>query len=208
MGIDTQIPMGIIVSIGPTHGAQRKERAVEQVETKVDVLAVTSPRLEILRRSLARKQAALDAKISEHFASVKAANGQPLNDKRNGAATLSKWDRQNESIRRMADGIEKTKAAIEREESAIRRVAGVSGALPAPVSDAVTSGLLQQWRKHPKTFFVAGVDKARIVLLDDGRLAHRYVTSITCADQRRIFAQTYNRLSHEVAALARIGGGK
>ncbi len=33
--------MGIIVSIGPTHGAQRKERAVEQVETKVDVVAWT-----------------------------------------------------------------------------------------------------------------------------------------------------------------------
>lgn len=33
MGIDTQIPMGIIVSIGPTHGAQRKERAVSQYET-------------------------------------------------------------------------------------------------------------------------------------------------------------------------------
>lgn len=174
----------------------------------VDVLAGSSPRLEVLRRSLARKTEALDAKLSEHFASVKAANGQPLNDKRNGAATLSKWDRQNEAIRRMAEGIEKTKAAIEREESAVRRVADVSGALPAPIRDAVTSGLLQQWRKHPNTFFVSGVEKARIVLLEDGRLAHRYASSITDADQRRIFAQTYNRLSHEVAALARVGGGK
>lgn len=43
MGIDTQIPMGIILSIGPTHGAQRKERAVMQVETKVDVLAQRWP---------------------------------------------------------------------------------------------------------------------------------------------------------------------
>lgn len=55
MGIDTQIPMGIIVSIGPTHGAQRKERAVEQVETKVDVLA---------SRSVGRNEASTD--ISEH----------------------------------------------------------------------------------------------------------------------------------------------
>ena len=46
-------------------------------------------RLDILKASLEKKEAAMDAKISEHFATVKEANGQPLNDKRNGAATSS-----------------------------------------------------------------------------------------------------------------------
>jgi hypothetical protein len=171
---------------------------------KVDAEAVDSPRLQVLRRSLARKNEAMDAKISEHFASVKAANGQPLNDKRNGAATLSKWDRQNESIRRIAEEIEKTKAAIDREISSISRVAKASDSLPTPIRDAVASGLLQQWRKHPNTFFVSGVDKSRIVLLQDGRLAHRYAKSISCADQRRIFAHAYNRLAEEVSAVSTI----
>lgn len=47
-------------------------------------------RLEILQNSLAKKNAVVDAKISNHFATVAQANGQPLNDKRNGAATFKK----------------------------------------------------------------------------------------------------------------------
>lgn len=175
---------------------------------KVDVLGAGSRRLEILERSLSRKTEAMDSKLSEHFASVKAANGQPLNDKRTGAATLSKWERQNESIRRVAEGIEKTKAAIERELSAIARVAEASSSLPPPIREAVESGELVQWRKHPHRFFVHGVDKARIVLRKDGQLAHKYVSSITDADQRRTFARTFNRLSKEVSALATLGGSR
>ena len=58
-----------------------------------------SKRLEILKQSLAKKEQQLNAKIDQHFATVKQANGQPLNDKRNGQATLNKWQRQNEAIR-------------------------------------------------------------------------------------------------------------
>ena len=159
-----------------------------------------SSRLDILKRSLARKTESMDEKIGAHFESVKSANGQPLNDKRNGRATLDRWGRQNEGIRSIAGEIEKTKAAIEREQSAIDRVNSVADALPEPIKRQMASGLLVQWRKHPRTFFVAGVDKARIVLLADGRLAHRYVASITDADQRRKFARTFNRLSTELSA--------
>ena len=37
MGIDTQIPMGIIVSIGPTHGVQRKERDVSDKKNQLQI---------------------------------------------------------------------------------------------------------------------------------------------------------------------------
>jgi len=158
-----------------------------------------SKRLDILKRSLARKTEVMEAKIGAHFDAVKSANGQPLNDKRNGRATMAQWDRQNDAIRRVAGEIEKTKAAIEREQSAIDRVNSVADALPEPIKREIASGLLTQWRKHPRTFFVAGVDKARLVLLDDGRLAHRYVGSITDAGQRRTFARTFNALSREIA---------
>ncbi len=162
-------------------------------------------RLEILKGSLARKEADLDSRIGAHFGAVKAANGQPLNDKRNGPSTLARWDRQNDGIRTAMDGVEKTKRAIDREEAAIARVAAEADGLPDPIKARIADGTLSQWRKHPRTFFVAGVEKARLVLLDDGRLAHRYVREITDADQRRVFAKTFNTLSAEVAAALEAG---
>jgi len=71
-----------------------------------------SKKLEILKQSLAKKEEQLNAKLDTHFATVKQANGQPLNDKRNGQATLNKWERQNEGIRTMQKSIEATKQAI------------------------------------------------------------------------------------------------
>lgn len=159
----------------------------------------TSKRLEVLKNSLVRKTASMDARIAEHFDSVKSANGQPLNDKKNGRKTLERWERQSDSIRKLSEGIEKTKAAIDREQASIDRVNGCRDELPSAIRSAIASGLLQQWRKHPRTFFVAGVDKARIVLLDDGRLAHRYTNQVTDTEQRRILAKTYNSLSAELA---------
>ena len=73
-------------------------------------------RLEILQGSLVKKQQKFDDMLAHHFATVKLANGQPLNDKRNGAATLRRWDRQDEALRNQLAEIEKTKRAIEREE--------------------------------------------------------------------------------------------
>lgn len=43
-------------------------------------------RLKILKSSLKKKEDKLDKKINEHFGDVASANGQPLNDKRNGPA--------------------------------------------------------------------------------------------------------------------------
>lgn len=71
-------------------------------------------RLDILKASLEKKQAKFDKKLDEHFADVRSANGQPLNDKRNGYSTMRRWDKQNDSLSNLQKEIEKTKSAINR----------------------------------------------------------------------------------------------
>lgn len=166
---------------------------------------LTSPRLRMLEHSLAKKRAKFDAQLSAHFASVREANGQPLNDKRCGGATIAKWDRQNDALRKLDESIKTTEAAIEREVSTLANVACV--ALPEPIAKRIGAGELSQWRKHPNTFFVVGVDKARIVLLDDGRVAHRYANHVTDPDQRKLLAQTFNAILREVEAGTPQGAG-
>ena len=155
-----------------------------------------SKRLEILKNSLAKKEQLLNAKFDEHFATVKQANGQPLNDKRNGQATLNKWERQSDGIRTLQKSIETTKNAIEIEEMKIAQVNHINGFIPAEILKLVESGDLIQWRKHPHTFFVPGVDKARIVW-DEKRkvVAHKFVSAITVQEQRTKFVRTYNPLN-------------
>ena len=155
-----------------------------------------SKKLEILKQSLAKKEQQLNAKIENHFATVKQANGQPLNDKRNGQATLNKWERQSESIRNMQKSIEATKQAIEIEEYKIRGVEYANTFIPAEIQELVKNGELIQWRKYPNTFFVPGVDKARIVW-DEKRkvVAHKFVSEIIIQEQRTIFVRIYNQLN-------------
>ena len=154
-----------------------------------------SKRLEILKNSLAKKEQQLNAKFDEHFATVKQANGQPLNDKRNGQATLNKWERQNEGIITLKKSIEATKQAIEKEESKIKGVEHVNTFIPAEILKLVESGDLIQWRKHPHTFFVPGVDKARIVWDEKRKLVcHKFVSAITVQEQLTKFVSTYNPL--------------
>ncbi len=158
-----------------------------------------SKRLTILEASLIKKEASLDAKFETHFASVKQANGQPLNDKRNGQATLDKWERQNEAIRNQQASIEKTKNAIEKEKSKIAGVEHAKGTLPACILEMIDSGQLIQWRKHPDTFFVKGVDKARICWDDKKKLIFtRYKNTITDKDVWKIFASTFNTLLKQI----------
>jgi len=155
-----------------------------------------SKKLEILKQSLAKKEQQLNAKFDQHFATVKQANGQPLNDKRNGQTTLNKWERQNESIRTMQKSIKATKQAIEIEEGKIKGVEHANTFIPAEIQKLVETGELIQWRKHPHTFFVPGVDKARIVW-DEKRkvVAHKFVSEITIQEQRTKFVRIYNPLN-------------
>ena len=155
-----------------------------------------SKRLEILKNSLIKKEQQLEHKFETHFATVKQANGQPLNDKRNGQATLNKWERQSESIRTHKKSIEKTERAIENEEWKIKDVKQTNTYIPTEILELVEKGELTQWRKHPNTFFVPDVDKARI-FWDNKRkvVAHRYAHLITEQEQRTKFVRLYNGLN-------------
>lgn len=154
-----------------------------------------SKRLEILKQSLAKKEQELQRKLDVHFATVKKANGQPLNDKRNGQATLTKWEQQNNAIRSTQESIERTKRAIEFEEAKIKGVEHVNTYIPKEILQLVDTGVLIQWRKHPHTFFVAGVDKARIVWLEKTKqVAHKFVGQIKEQEQRTKFVSVFNPL--------------
>ena len=154
-----------------------------------------SKRLAILEASLIKKEVSLNDRFETHFASVKQANGQPLNDKRTGQATLDKWERQNEAIRNQQASIEKTKNAIEKEKSKIAGIEHAKGTLPTCILKMIESGQLIQWRKHPNTFFVNGVDKARIVWDVKKRIIFtRYKSAITEQDVWKLFAAAFNKI--------------
>lgn len=158
---------------------------------------MNTSRLTLLRSSLEKKEKILNERFESHFDSVKSANGQPLNDKRNGVATLARWDKQNDAIRRQQESIEKTKAAIDREELKIAHVQSVE--LPAAIQKQIEAGVLNQWRRHPNTFFVKGVDCGRIVWDAETRtLKHRYLAKIP-KDQYPKFRDTFNSLRRDLA---------
>lgn len=113
-----------------------------------------SKRLDILKNSLTKKESILDDKFKNHFATVRLANGQPLNDKRNGQSTLNKWDRQSNSIKKQYEEIEKTKDAIRDEENKIKSVLKANSTIPKEITELIELGKVTQWRKHPNYFFV------------------------------------------------------
>lgn len=158
------------------------------------MVAAMTKKLEILERSLAKKERAFDCSIEAHFTDVKRANGQPMNDKRNGQVTLNRWEKQSSSLRRKQDGIEKTKRAIEREREKISETATALNEMPFQIVELLDSGVITQWRKHPNTFFVNGVDKARISY-KGGVISHKYANAITCKSQWALFRDTFNGLS-------------
>lgn len=152
-------------------------------------------RLEILKASLAKKETRFDARLQAHFDTVAQANGQPLNDKRNGRATLNKWDKQSDALRALQDSIQRTKDAIEREETKIANASMVS--LPWFIKQAIDDGLITQWRKFPRFFFVNGVSGGRIVLDEKtGGIAHRYLSKVP-KDEYPIFRDVFNKLNKQ-----------
>ena len=120
-------------------------------------------RLKILKSSLKKKEDKFNKKINDHFGDVASANGQPLNDKRNGPATMRRWDRQNNAISNLQKEIDKTKSAIEREEGKLIGMARNKELMPKEITDLIDNGILIQWGKYPHILFVDGVDKARII---------------------------------------------
>lgn len=122
------------------------------------------------------------------------ANGQPLNDKRNGAATMDRWEKQSSTIRNAQNEVKKTERAIEREEGKLAEVEYANGKLPQYVLDMVVAGEITQWRKHPNTFFVPCVDKGRVFVdLDTGAIGVRYMHAVP-KDQYPKFRDTVNKM--------------
>lgn len=178
---------GVVIVNGPPKTTISPMLPYEETMTK-------RSRLDVLKTSLAKKKVKVDAAFDNHFADVKSANGQPLNDKRNGAATMDRWEKQSNTIRNVQNEVKKTDRAIEREESKIADVEYANGKLPQYVLDMVAVGELMQWRKHPNTFFVPGVDKGRVFVdLDTGAIGVRYMHAIP-KDQYPKFRDTVNKM--------------
>ncbi|MCT8353863.1 MULTISPECIES: hypothetical protein [Photorhabdus] len=151
-----------------------------------------SKRLEILKASLAKKEALFNKCLQNHFDTVKQTNGQPLNDKRNGRATLNKWEKQNDALRNIEKSIQKTKDAIEHEENKTVTTASID--IPDYLRNAINEGIIVQWRKFPRFFFVNGVKSGRIVLNEKtGTISHRYVNKIP-KEEYPIFRDVFNSL--------------
>lgn len=151
-----------------------------------------SRRMKILQQSLVKKQAAFDQRLQSHFDDVRSANGQPLNDKRNGQATLNRWERQNDGLRTADKEMEKTQRAIEREQAAIDRVNNAD--IPAFLKPMIESGEITQWRKFPNRFFVSGVEKARIIWdKDKQQFGYAYLQGVK-GEQFAKFRDTYNHI--------------
>lgn len=151
-----------------------------------------SRRMEILQRSLEKKQSNFEQRLQSHFDDVRGANGQPLNDKRNGRATLNRWERQNDGLRTAQKEIEKTQRAIEREQAAIDRV--INADIPEFLKPMIESGEITQWRKFPNRFFVQGVEKARIIWdKDKQQFGYAYLQGVT-GEQFAKFRDTYNHI--------------
>ncbi|MGG5160426.1 hypothetical protein ACLO63_16925 [Citrobacter portucalensis] len=161
-----------------------------------------SKRLNILKASLAKKETRFNEQLKHHFDTVAQANGQPLNDKRNGRSTLNKWDKQSDALRALQESIQRTKDAIEREETKIANVSLVS--LPTYIQQAIEDGLITQWRKHPRFFFVVGVSGGRIVLDEKtGTIGHRYLSKVK-KDEYPIFRDVFNNLNRQCRELNKV----
>ena len=152
-------------------------------------------RLDTLRASLAKKEEKFNRMLDTHIKDIKSANGQPLNDKRNGYTTMNRWNKQNNALSNQQKEIEKTKNAIEYEESKQKNILNHKGTMPDEISILIENGTLKQWGKYPHIMFVDGVDKARIIWDNKKKVVmHKFTSSITDADQRKKFAQIYNSL--------------
>lgn len=157
-------------------------------------------RLEILEKSLIKKEAELARRLDEHFDDVKSANGQPLNDKRGGYKVMERWKEQSRMIHKTQESIEKTKRAIEKEKDKIAWVELFT--VPAPIQELLDTGVLTQWRRHPNYFFVKGVERARIVY-ENGKIYARYHTEIPDQQQYAIYRDVFNSLAKKIAEKAK-----
>ncbi|PJI25969.1 hypothetical protein [Prevotella intermedia] len=156
-------------------------------------------KIERLKKSLEKKREKFQDKIEAHFDDVRSANGQPLNDKRCGRSTISRWEKQNNALLNLQKEIERTEKAIQEEESKINFVERVKHELPKEIVELIDNGTIKQWSKYPHIFFVDGVEKARIIWEDKKkRVAHKFTSQIRDREQYKKFANVYNMLAKKL----------
>ena len=159
------------------------------------MLETRTKRLEILENSLAKKEAELARRIEVRYDDVMSANGQPLNDKRNGRVTMDRWERQQRAIENQKESIEKTKRAIDKEKNKIARMELFT--VPAAIQELLDAGVLTQWRKYPNRFFVKGVEKGRIVY-ENGKIFAAHHTEIPNQEQYTVFRDICISLARKI----------
>jgi hypothetical protein len=148
---------------------------------------------------LARKEDELNRRFDNQFEHQRKTNGQPMNDKRNGRAWFNKKDKLDQAIGKQMEEIEKSKAYIKRLEERVAFLEKWEKELPAPLLEATLAGRLNQWKRHPRMFFVEGVEKARIVWNSDTKtIGATYVKQIPSKEQYAIFRDTFNGLRKEL----------
>lgn len=154
-----------------------------------------SKKLQILKASLEKKQLEFNKRLTVHMDDVRGAQGEPMGGHRGGEKVLRRWEKQNSTLKTLDESIKKTQNAIEREEYKIANVESAKDVVPALFLELTNKGVLNQWRKHPTIFFVAGVDKARIGWDDKKKTAyHRYYRSIECEDQKSKFKEVWTMI--------------
>jgi len=157
-------------------------------------------RREILEASLKKKQDKFDQDLSIHMDDVRGAQGEPMAGHSGGEKVLSRWEKQNKSLKRQNDSIEKTKRALEREDDRDynkQQAANLLKEMPKIFQDMVADGTLNQWIKYPNTFFVEGVEKARIQF-KKGKAFHKYARHSGNYEQFQKFKAVYNQINQVV----------
>lgn len=152
-------------------------------------------KLEILKASLEKKQNEFDVQLSKHMDDVRGAQGEPMSGHARGDLVLKRWDKQNNSLKTLDKSIERTKAAIEREEYKIANIEATNEEIPDLFLDLCKEGLLNQWRKYPNIFFVVGVDKARIGWDTKKKIPyHKFYKEIQSKDEQENFRLIWNKI--------------
>jgi len=161
---------------------------------------MSKTRREILEASLAKKDAKFNASLEAHMSDVRGAQGEPMAGHRGGEKVLSRWNKQNNSLRFQQESIDKTKTALEREDwrDAEKLHANeVLLTMPQIIQEMTKNGKLNQWAKHPTIFFVNGVKKSRIQI-KKGKAHHRFARQCENEEQFQKFRTVYNEINKAV----------
>lgn len=162
-------------------------------------------RREILEKSLEKKRTIFNDRFRSHWDYTVGLQGEPIGGPRaQDRAIRNRLEREDRALRRMSEEVKKTERALAREERKEIDTANAYDALPEPLRAAIDAGLIVQWRRHPNTFFVPGVEKGRLAWIPEsaknaksalrGTLVARYAHQIPDQAQYAAFRDVANAL--------------